>query len=387
MGVKVQGTDIILDGMVGGEPDSFWFGDGFSATHVIDALAQIGTEQDITVHLNSGGGIATEGSAIHAALAQHKGKVKVIVEGIAASAASLLAMAGDTITMAAGAIMMIHDPASVTVGDAKAHRKSAEMLEAHGNAYAGVYASRASISLVKARAIMIEETWYTGAEAVAAGFADSSSLDDDSETQPAAFAYAAYRNAPTALVAMANAHGWKARAHLAAPVASHKEPIMTKKKDKDVTDAGETALVEAANEAPAVVEAAADLVADANRRAATISSICNQADHPAWAAGFIEGTLTVEEVQAKLDISVGINAAVAQARKIAPAIGADIGKEFYAAGKTVVEAKAALLEEILKHQSDELSPQVPAVKGPVIDRKQTSDGWDKVIAKLPAQQG
>lgn len=143
-------------------------GEDFTPTSVRAALPYSG---DITIAINSGGGIAVDGSAIYNILAAHRGKVAVEIIGIAASAASLIAMAGHTITMLDGSILMIHEPHNITVGDSDAHRKTVEQLEAHAVAYAKVYAKRAGISETAARQVMKAETWFTPDEAVAAGFA------------------------------------------------------------------------------------------------------------------------------------------------------------------------------------------------------------------------
>jgi ATP-dependent protease ClpP protease subunit len=100
-------NELLLYGTVG---SSFWDEECFTAKTVRDELA--GLSGPITVRINSGGGIATEGQAIYTALRSYAGQVDVVIEGIAASAASLIAMAGDTITMTTGSIMMIHDTAS-----------------------------------------------------------------------------------------------------------------------------------------------------------------------------------------------------------------------------------------------------------------------------------
>jgi ATP-dependent Clp protease protease subunit len=121
MAVILNDNEVVLSGVVGG--DSFW-DDGFSSADVIGALAQIGNEHGRHRADELGWWHRDRRAAIHAALARHKGAVTIVVEGIAASAASLLAMAGDTITMTPGSIMMIHDPAFFTMGDVAAHEKT-----------------------------------------------------------------------------------------------------------------------------------------------------------------------------------------------------------------------------------------------------------------------
>src|SRR4051794_2069625 len=101
-------SSIVIDGAIalyGTTGDIFGDGTGFTDSDVLAALASIG-RRDITVRINSGGGDAFQGIAIYNALQGHPGKVSVVVDGIAASAASVIAMAGDTITLRQGALLM-----------------------------------------------------------------------------------------------------------------------------------------------------------------------------------------------------------------------------------------------------------------------------------------
>lgn len=195
-------NEILLYGTVGA---SWWDEEWFTAKQVREQLA--GMSGPLTVRINSGGGIATEGQAIYTALRNYAGPVEVVIEGVAASAASLIAMAGDTITMSAGAIMMIHDPASWYVdgrGTEDDHLHAAKALAVIANAYAGIYAKRAGITVEAAREIMKAETYYDGPSAVDAGFATG--VDDEAdELQPAAFDYRIYQHAPKALLTAAGA--------------------------------------------------------------------------------------------------------------------------------------------------------------------------------------
>jgi len=171
-------------------------GEDFTAASVSRALPGSGP---VRVLLNSGGGYAAEGAAIHAILSAHSGDVIVDVIGIAASAASLIAMAGKRITMRAGAVMMIHDPLNVTYGNSADHAKTIEELEVYARAYARVYAGRARITEARAREIMVAETWYDGPQAVAAGFADA---NDSAAAAPfASYGYEKYQHAARAMAA------------------------------------------------------------------------------------------------------------------------------------------------------------------------------------------
>lgn len=195
---------LTLSGDVGGY---FWGDDAFSYSDVFTALATHDDNEPLTVVINSGGGIATEGAAIHAMLARRKGRTDVLVDGIAASAASLIAMAGETVSMSPGSTMMIHDPATFTFGDSAAHAKSIEGLDALAKGYAAIYAAKSGKSADDCRTFMRNETWLTADDAVAQGFADR--VEGTEAPVVAAFPYQIYAHAPQPLVAMAKAHHWQ----------------------------------------------------------------------------------------------------------------------------------------------------------------------------------
>lgn len=186
-------NEILIYGTIGA---SWWDEEYVTSKQVRDQLA--GLSGDVTVRINSGGGIAAEGQAIYAALVDHPGKVTVVVDAVAASAASLIAMAGDEIIVRQGAWILIHDPATPWTmgrGTEEDHRKEADALAVIGNAYADVYAARAGISREEARQIMRAETYLDGPMAVDMGFATAV----DTETQAvaaASFDYRIYAHAP-----------------------------------------------------------------------------------------------------------------------------------------------------------------------------------------------
>ncbi|MCJ2108036.1 Clp protease ClpP [Methylobacterium sp. E-041] len=184
---------ILLYGDVG---DPWCWGDGFTVADVAGALAEHGPG-DITVRVNSGGGIAFDGIAIYSLLLAHAGKVTVVVDGIAASAASLIVMAGDVREIRDGAMMMIHDAAGVTFGTSADHQRSATVLDKLSDQYAGIYAKRAGIDQSAARDLMKAETWFDADEAVAQGFC-TGKVEDLAEAT-ASFDYRIYAHAPKSL--------------------------------------------------------------------------------------------------------------------------------------------------------------------------------------------
>jgi ATP-dependent protease ClpP protease subunit len=129
--------------------------------------------KQINLFINSPGGFVADGTAIYNALKQHPATVNVRVMGLAASIASVIAQAGDTIEMSPGSLMMIHEASAITLGTASDHRKSAEVLDTMTAAIAGIYAGRSGKDASHWRALMSAETWFSDQEAVVAGLADS----------------------------------------------------------------------------------------------------------------------------------------------------------------------------------------------------------------------
>ena len=208
MSVLIDG-ELVLYGFVG---DDFW-DDGFTASEVIDALAMLGHDADITVRINSGGGYTSDGVAIYNALKAHRGDVAVVIDAIAASAASVIAMAGDNITMREGALMMIHDPAACTCGDARDHEKSSEILNKLGDLMADIYAGQCGEDAHEIREDMQGELWLTGEEAVQRGFATDTEASEVRAVAVAAFDYRLYAHAPKKLAKMARKNNWSFKAN------------------------------------------------------------------------------------------------------------------------------------------------------------------------------
>ncbi|MCA1492749.1 Clp protease ClpP [Ensifer sp. NBAIM29] len=180
-------------GVADGEP-------GFRDVDVRDALAQIG-DKDVTVRINSSGGWVSDGLAIHSMLNSHRGRVTVIVDGVAASIASVIAMAGEEIIMAHGSFMMVHDSACVTAGDTKDHRKAIEALETVNQSIASIYAKQTRRPNAEIRKEMAEETWMDANESVRKRYATRAQVGRSS--QPRALLVHAYKKVPQQIAAMA----------------------------------------------------------------------------------------------------------------------------------------------------------------------------------------
>lgn len=150
-----------------------WGGEwGVNAAEVSAALAELGDVSRIDLRLNSPGGDYFEGVTIAHALARHPAQVAVHVDGLAASAASVIAMGGDRIVMGQGSQMMIHEASSMAWGTASEMRRTADMLDQTNDDIAQMYARRTGGDAAAWRQAIAAETWYTAAQAVTAGLAD-----------------------------------------------------------------------------------------------------------------------------------------------------------------------------------------------------------------------
>lgn len=167
-GGKGSATVRIYD-VIGG-----WF--GTNAADLVAELDALDVDQ-IDVHVNSPGGAVWDGTAIFNALRQHDARIVVTVDGLAASAASVIAMAGDEIVMAEGSQMMIHRASGGVFGSAELMRETAAVLDKIDQNIAGIYSRRAGGDAAGWLAAMDAETWYNADEAVDAGLADRTDHD------------------------------------------------------------------------------------------------------------------------------------------------------------------------------------------------------------------
>lgn len=170
-----------LDVQIHGVIDGGWYDDaGVDTAACIAELNQHLDAKTIGVRINSVGGSAFGGVAMYNALESHSAEVTCTVEGLAASAASLVAMAGKT-CMGIGSMMMIHSPSTVAMGNAAELRRTADFLDKVQDSLAAIYTKKTGKSLDDVNDLLDDETWMTADEAVAGGFADSVGVDGESE--------------------------------------------------------------------------------------------------------------------------------------------------------------------------------------------------------------
>lgn len=147
---------------------------GVSATEFTDALDALpGNVTEIRLHINSPGGEVFQAVTILNALRRHPARVVAVVDGIAASAASFLAVGADETIMAKNSTLMIHDAWGICVGNASDMRGYADRLDKVSDTVASVYADKAGGTAAEWRDVMVAEAWYSADEAVGAGLADS----------------------------------------------------------------------------------------------------------------------------------------------------------------------------------------------------------------------
>ncbi|MGN7613037.1 head maturation protease, ClpP-related [Magnetococcales bacterium HHB-1] len=169
---------------------------GVSAQAFIDALKETAKTATLNLHINSPGGDVFDGIAIFNVLKRYQGKVNVFIDGIAASMASAIAMAGDDIVMPENTMLMIHDPSAVVMGTAEDMLKTAESLEKTKSSLVTIYRDKTGLDEERIRAMMADETWLTAEEAVKTGFADRV----ETHVQiTASFDLSAFKNTPTCL--------------------------------------------------------------------------------------------------------------------------------------------------------------------------------------------
>lgn len=188
--VRAQGNELMLYGAIG----SYW--DELDGKRIVEQInAMTG---DITVRVNSPGGDVFDGIAIMNALKTHgekKGKVTVIVEALAASIASVIAIgAADELVMSEGSYLMIHNPWTIAIGDAAEFEHTAGVLRQLAGTIADIYARKSGKSKEDMQVLMDAETWMDAAASLEIGFADKA--DGEEHSVASAFDLSVFKNVP-----------------------------------------------------------------------------------------------------------------------------------------------------------------------------------------------
>ncbi|MER3120804.1 head maturation protease, ClpP-related [Bacillus altitudinis] len=177
--------------------EQFW-GDETTATTFKEDLEAMGDLQTLNIYINSPGGSVFEGNSIYNIIKRHKAHVNVHIDGVAASIASVIAMAGDTIFMPKNAMMMIHNPWVMTAGNASELRKQADDMDRIRESLVEAYLAKSNGKIERSNLIELldAETWLTATECVAYGLAD---VVEETQTMAACAdtkLFAKYQNTP-----------------------------------------------------------------------------------------------------------------------------------------------------------------------------------------------
>jgi ATP-dependent protease ClpP protease subunit len=164
--------ELLLYGPIGPDDGMGWLFDEVTPKQFRADLDALGDIEELRVYINSPGGDVFAGQAIHSILTRHPAHVTVYVDGLAASIASIVAMAGDTVVMPRNAMMMVHNPWTIGVGDAREFRKLAETLDQIRESMLAAYEAKTGLERSRLLGQLNAETWMTAEEAVELGFAD-----------------------------------------------------------------------------------------------------------------------------------------------------------------------------------------------------------------------
>lgn len=175
---------------------------GVTAAQFKDNLKQLGDVKHISLRLNSYGGEVMDGLTIYRLLADHKAKVTAHIDGVAASIASVIAMAANKVIISEAGFMMIHNASGLVMGDAKDMRQMADTLDTVTGTLRGVYMARTKRSETEVKSWMDAETWFAGPDAVANNFADklAPNVKVSAHLSPEMRDKHKFRNAPVELV-------------------------------------------------------------------------------------------------------------------------------------------------------------------------------------------
>lgn len=251
---------------------------GITAKQFADDLKAVGKPNTITLRINSPGGSVFDGIAIHNSLKRLSARKTVWIDGIAASIASVIAMAGDEIVMPENAMMMIHDPAGVVAGTAPEMRAMADALDRIKGGLVTAYRDRTGKADDEVEQLMAAETWMTATEAVSAGFADRV---DKPIRATAHFDLSRFRNAPA----------------LEAGETFLEDPMPDAALPAPVSEAVPDSAIEPASDLSAIE---ARVRGETLAYAREVSDLCTLAGEPQKASAFIAAAIPITDVRTAL---------------------------------------------------------------------------------------
>ena len=278
---RASGTEVLIYDEIGAY--------GVTAKGFLAELGALPDDAAIDLRLNSPGGSVFDAVAIYNALMRHPGEITVWIDGIAASAASYIAMAGDTIVMPENAFLMIHDPSGLVMGTAEDMRSTAEALDKVKGSLIQGYAAKSGKADDEIATLMAAETWLDAKDALDLGFIDRIA---EPVKLAASFDVARFRNAPPEVVEAAS---------------EAEEPAATEPQAEGVADANtQPDHEQSAAEAPTVAASeptiadTATVRAEAIAHARAVIDLCRLAGQPQMAGRFLEEDASLDEVRNRL---------------------------------------------------------------------------------------
>jgi ATP-dependent Clp protease protease subunit len=272
---------------------------GVTAKQFSDDLKALGPVQNITVRITSPGGDYFMAAAMFNMLKATQARITVEILGLAASAASFIAMAGDNVRIASNSFMMIHGPSTVAWGDEKEMRKALEMLGKVKEALISAYVKKTGLDREAVEVLVNAETWFTAEEAVDAGFADEII---DEVAIAASFDVRRYsRTVPTAAVEILARHNTQESEMTAKPNAGAETPEQMEARIREEVTANLKKDQDNATAAAAAVDASVTKTEETVRaEMAQIVDACALAGQPAKASEYIAAKKPLAEVLADL---------------------------------------------------------------------------------------
>lgn len=309
--LNAERGEIRIDGEIGGG----WFEESpVTAKQFAKDLKALGKPKALDIYINSPGGSVFDGQAIYNQIKRHAAKKTAYIEGLAASIASVIAMAADEIVIPENALMMVHRASGVVAGDAGDMRRTAETLERVESGMIAAYVAKTGRDADDIQELMNAETWMTGAEAVALGFADrvGDPIEATACITPDALAH--FKAPPMAITTLAPqpipADSVPKEEPMNEPVTEATETPAVADPVVEPVVAPESPVVSDTPSAPVVVAAP---VADAEH-AAFIAAQCHQSGCSVLAAGLIAAQATKAQVEARMAEAAQIKAACVLAK-------------------------------------------------------------------------
>ena len=327
------------DVFVYGDIGASWFEESITAAKFVRDLQNVDAKT-INVRINSFGGAVSDALAIYNALQRHPAQVNTFVDGVALSAASLIAMAGKTVTMAENGVLMIHGPRAMASGTAQEMREAADVLDKFAQAMAPSYASKTGKSSSEMLALLTDgaDHWYTATEAQAAGFADEVSAAIPAE---ASFDLRRFRSAPAAAAAFSRSITMPGTTQTAAatPAAQPHElttPVVTP-----------VAAQPAAATAAPVHPIGRTAAQNEELRVAFAPFMAADGVRETFTRVLLDPVMSVERARAELLATLGNGVTPANPQQIAPQVemGASEADKFRAACSQAILARAGQLPE------------------------------------------